>query len=476
MSQLPLTNVVVVSVSQAPVGAGQYNTSNTAIFTAEPFTSVDLTNDGFKIYLEPTEVATDFGTASDTYAMALSIFSQQPNILAGGGYLVIIPLVVAVQHLALSGVPASGSFNLAFTQGTTATINWNDSAATIQGKIRAQPGLESVVVTGSLASESVTLTFDGVYGPEGLPTVGGSGLQTSAPASITITPTTVTPGETLATAITRTAGLVQYFAILPGVIVTQTDMLAAAAVVQALNKIIVFASSDTDDVEPGGRLDLLESSKFDQSRGLFYGTDTDTNLLVFSAAYVGRAFSTDFSGSNTTQNMHMKDLLGISADPIMTQTLLNKCQAAGADTYPSLQGIAKVFCSGANRFFDQVYNQQWFTGALQIAIFNALAETSTKVPQTEQGVAVLSGAGRSICQQAVNNQYVAPGTWNNPTTFGNQADFYRNIIERGFYVYTGPVATQSQADRSARKAPLMQIALKEAGAIDSASIIVYINP
>ncbi len=374
MAQLQLTNVIVISVSEAQAGASAYNTSNLAIFTTE--TPDPVFTSGYKIYLEPVEVGVDFGTDSTTYKMALSVFSQQPNILAGGGYLVIIPFVSS---------------------------------------------------------------------------------------------------ETLDEAITRTATLVQYFGVMSTQIESGADTDAAAAVIQALNKIAFFVQRDSATIEPGGLLDDLTTAGYTQSRGLYYGTDTDLKALTMMAAYAGKALSVNFSGSNTTITMHLKDLTGVQPDPSMTQTLLDKALTAGADTYPSLQGVPKVFCSGANQFYDQVYNLRWFVGALQIAGFNYLAQSSTKLPQTEAGMDGLKGAYRTVCEQAITNQYGAPGSWTSPTTFGNQVDLFQNVAQRGYYIYSGPISQQLQVDREARKAPLVQIALKEAGAIQSSTVIVYVN-
>lgn len=374
MAQLQLTNIINISVSQTPTGVSAYNTSNLAIFTTE--TPDPVFDDDFKIYLEPTEVGEDFGTGSITYQMALAVFSQQPNILAGGGYLVVIPFEVS---------------------------------------------------------------------------------------------------ENLDAAITRTSDLVQYFGLMSTQIESGADMLAAAAVVQALNKIAFFVKRATAAIDPGGDLDDLRTGGFTQSRGLYYGADNDTDALVMQASYAGRGLSVNFSGSNTTITMHLKNLTGVQPDPSMTQTLLNKAQDAGADVYASFQGVPKVYTSGANSFFDQVYNLRWFVGALQVAGFNFLAQSSTKVPQTEAGMDGLKAAYRAICEQAVTNQYSAPGVWNSPTTFGNQADLYANIAQRGYYIYSLPVAQQLQVDREARIAPLVQIALKEAGAIQSSTVIVNVN-
>lgn len=373
--ELLLSNVIEISVSAAPLGLSNYNTSNLALFTNDTpgggFGSL-----GYKIYLDPSDVATDFGTGSVTYKQALAVFSQSPNILAPSGYLVVIPLLSM---------------------------------------------------------------------------------------------------ETLDAAIARTADLVQYFGIMSNSIESQVDMLAAAAVVQAMNKVAFFVQRLSASIAPGGSLDLLRSGTFSHSRGLFYGSAAALDALLYQAAYAGRALSTIFTGSNTTQTMNLKDLATIQPDPSMTQTLYDQAKAAGADIYPSLQGVAKVISNGANQYFDQVYNLQWLVGALQIAGFNFLAQSSTKVPQTENGMDGLKGAYRNICEQAVSNAYVAPGQWNSPTTFGNQADLVANIQQRGYYIYSTPIAQQSQADRSGRVAPLVQIAIKEAGAIQSSTVVVYVN-
>ena len=474
-NQLALTNVINISVSEAQAGVGAYNTSNLAIFSHETYDEDTFGDDGYKIYLSPIEVGEDFGTDSQTYAQAVAVFSQKPNILAGGGYLVVIPMIPEVQTITLSGIPASGAMKLNFGSDITGFINWDDTEAEVQAAVRTLEGLESAEVTGTPVSQLITITFRGYYGPAALITVSDENYLTAGSGAITTTVAQVTDGEDMNAAVVRTADLVQYFGLMATLILGQADMLEVAATVQALNKIAFFVSDDAASVEPGGYLDLLRTGGFTQSRGLYYGSDGDSDALNMMSAYAGRGLSVNFSGSNTTITMHLKDLAGIQPDPSMTQTLLNKCQTAGADVYISLQGVSKVFCSGENSFFDQVYNLQWFVGALQVAGFNFLAQSSTKVPQTEGGMDGLKGAYRSVCNQAIVNQYGAPGTWNSATTFGNQSDFFANISQVGYYIYSAPISQQLQAAREAREAPLVQIALKEAGAIHSSAVIIYVN-
>lgn len=281
--------------------------------------------------------------------------------------------------------------------------------------------------------------------------------------------------ETLAEAISRADSLVQFFGILSTRDYDAVEVGAAAAVVQTLNKMLFVVSNDAADIAAAGSFHDIAEAKYDKTRCLAYLSATTEPAKVMAAAYAGRALSTAFEGSNTTSTMHLKDLVGVTADPTMTQTQLNLCQDCGADAYVNIAGVAKTFTSGANGYFDQVYNRCWFLGALEVAGFNALAKVSTKVPQTEPGMTILKGAYRLVCDRAVRNGYVAPGAWNSADRFGDVEAMLRNIEEVGYYIYSLPVNQQAQTEREARKAPLIQIAIKEAGAIHSSNVLVYIN-
>jgi hypothetical protein len=469
---LDLTNVITVSVATAPAGAGYYNTSNLALATWEA-PGMSFGAAPFKIYLNPGDVATDWGTASLTAQMANQVFSQSPNILLGNGYFVVLPMLAQIDDLALSGIPASGTFELVFPGGTSAAINWNDATSVIQTKVQAVSGQATTLVTGSLATQDLKINYVGIYGPVASVTITANSLATSAPVAITFVITIFQVAETPDETFDRTRPLVQYFGFMANVINATPAVLGAA--IAPYNNIGFAVTRTQADVNPGGGFDLLRSGNLHTMRGLGYFADNDTDSLNYMASYAGRALSTNFSGSLTTSTMNLKDLVGVQPDPAMTQTLYNACKLAGVDIYVSLEGIPKVISFGANDFFDQVYNLAWFTGALKIAAFNYLATTATKIPQTEPGMTGFKGALRQVCLQAITNGYAAPGTWNSPTTFGNQADFLANIVQVGFYIFSVPISQQSQADRVARLAPLSQIALKEAGAIQSAAIIVNIN-
>lgn len=92
-----------------------------------------------------------------------------------------------VQSLVFSLIATSGTFVLSYNGVSSASINWNDSAATIQGKLQAISGLGSVTVLGSIAAKLLLVTFTGVIPPAlSLIQVSNSLVATATPITITI--------------------------------------------------------------------------------------------------------------------------------------------------------------------------------------------------------------------------------------------------------------------------------------------------
>lgn len=246
-----------------------------------------------------------------------------------------------------------------------------------------------------------------------------------------------------------------------------------SSAVNAENNKIQFVVSNVDtDVE--GIFTNIKNLGFKKTRCLFYG-GTETEAKIMMASYASRAMSTVFEASLTTQTMHLKPLTGVLPDPMMTETLLSKCKTAGVDSYISIEGVACVFSTGANGFYDEVFNELWFVNSIQVAGFNYLRQTNTKIPQTEEGMTGLKNAYAQVCVRGVTNGFLAPGAWTSSDVFGNPDTFKRNIASSGYYLYSIPIAQQSKADREERKAPLVQIAIKTAGAIHSTNVMIYVN-
>jgi hypothetical protein len=289
--------------------------------------------------------------------------------------------------------------------------------------------------------------------------------------------------ETVRDAIDRTKDLVFYY----GILIDEemggdpTEFAALALKIHGLNKELAYCSSNITDLETGSMLDLIRQASEFRGRMFYHGNPLLTSASVqqtqiFAASYISRGLSVDFSGAGTAITMHGKALTGIVPDQTIGQTQLTKALAAGIDVYVSVAGIPMVFCSGLNTWFDQVYNDDWFAFALQVAGFNYLIPTSFKIPQTEEGMSGLKDAYRAICEQAKTTGVLAPGAWTGAVPAGvPQRLFLDNIANVGYFVYSQSIAKQNVSDRAQRKAPLVQIAAKLAGAIHSSNVLVNVQ-
>lgn len=456
MSTLPLSTIISVNVFFPATGVANFNVNNLALFTSDAFLS-NAAGNTYRIYQSAQQVGIDFGTNTETYQQAVAVFSQQPNMLAGQGSLIIFP---SFTNSAIATASVGSSSGTGYIIGDVLNIT--------QGTAYGGTVTVSSVYAGAITGITVTSGGAGYSAASNLSVTGGTGTG----ATITIGSVTT---ESLAQAIVRTANQIYYCGIISTSYGANSSWLALANVVQSYGTKLLFLPSNSLTDITGVFTSILGASDY-FTRCLFYSSATALNGRLFAAAYAARLLSVNFNGSNTAITMNLKQLSGIVPDAGMNLTVVSLCQTAGVDVYTSFQNSPGVYTSVANKRADSVFNIIWFVLALQVAGYNALAQTYTKIPQTTAGMNQYVSALKLICQQAVANGYLAPGTWTGVDTFGIQADFLNNISTYGFYIYFTPITSQTATQRASGATPLVQIAVKEAGSVLNGVINVYDNP
>ena len=487
---LDLNNIIRVSISGPERGLGNINTSALGLITEE----VPIPSDFgvSRAYLNAPGVAADFGSNSETYRISLAIFNQKINILTGKGFLVIIPRLQAApaQPAVILG---SGTVNLLALTASDYNINVNvdslgasdeligpidtASLATVEASLNSTAITAAGLlfkVSGELAAAVVTLETIATGATKSIEIgIAGTGTDIAPLIAISGSATGADAGvERAKDTILRTKGTVNYFGIVYNEKFSDAILTELAATVQSLDKFQAVGSNLSADIT--GIFTTLKDAGYTQTRCLIY-TSSENDALDFAAGYMSRLMSINFNGTGTALTMHLKDFVGLVADTGITQTLLDSAKKAGVDFLGDF-GIPKIFTSGINLFADQVYTRLALKVDLQISGFNYLAQTNTKIPQTEPGMDGLKGAYRSVMRRYVSVGVYAPGTWNDSTRFGDPEDHDRNIKEFGFFIFSQPIALQSQTERTDRVAPLTQIAAKEAGAIHSSDVTILIEP
>lgn len=247
------------------------------------------------------------------------------------------------------------------------------------------------------------------------------------------------------------------------------DVISAAAAIQAasVSRVLAVTSDDAGIIDSVSTTDIASKLKAAGYSRTFVQYSTSSKHAAVSA--FGRAFTVNFTGSNTTITLKFKQ------EPGVTYETLTSSQAAAVDAknanvyvyYANDTAILQQGVMANGDFFDERHGLDWLQNYVQTNLFNLLYTSGTKVPQTEAGVTRLLTNVEQSMDQSVMNGLVAPGVWNGGP-IGQLAS--GDTLTKGYYTYAAPLAAQAQSDREKRKAPLIQVACKLAGAVHYADV------
>jgi len=200
-----------------------------------------------------------------------------------------------------------------------------------------------------------------------------------------------------------------------------------------------------------------------------FGTFSRTADYKHVAA-AARLSSVNFSQSNSLITMMYKILQGTLTDDY-TSTEAKNILEQGANFYSRRSGVA-MYESGQtfnpNYWIDTKYWMIWFENACLAAVFNVLYQ-SPKLAQTEGGMAVIKQALELVCDEGARNGGIAAGQLSPALTNDIQlvtgSAKFDGFLDKGYLIYSEPIALQNQSDRNSRKAPPVKVWLKGAGAI-----------
>jgi len=490
----------VVNVALLPEGqqASRDNMNVIAVLTSE--TGVITSAERYRAYLEISAVEADWGTASSVTQYAQAVFGTKPNAINFGG-----TLIIGLHRAVAENVPATaatlrstqlveativsqlqtisdGSFNITVDAVPVVAASLDFSAVTTLDGITAilDTAIAGATVSHNNGYLTVTSSTTGATslltymtpGPAG--TFIGDLLTMSSGTGGTLTQgaaSVVLPIETKVESISALKTLVNIKGAVFTDIVIDAEVPTLAAWAGANQTIIynVFSGSSYLAVATANPVWAVKLASQTYFRCLY----SKSGNRLLAATYMARTHTVNFNAENSAMTMNLKTLSVPSET--YSDTEMDSAKRVGLDLYTSIKDTPVVLTSGANDFVDNVYNITAFIDAVQTDMFNILKATGTKIPQTTRGVNTLVAQGEKTSRGFVRAGVFAPGAWSGPDSFGNIDTFNRNIEQFGFYWLAGLLRDQPQADRAARKSPVLQCAVKNSGAIHEASIIILFN-
>lgn len=251
------------------------------------------------------------------------------------------------------------------------------------------------------------------------------------------------------------------------------DMVSVAAAIEAasISRILAYTTQDTAVLDSTSTTDLpsqLKAASYSRSFGQYSSSSRYAALSAF-----GRAFTVDFTGSNTTITLKFKAEPGITYETL-TASQADALEAKNCNVYVYYNNDTAILEQGVmanGDFFDERHGLDWLQNAVQTADYNTLYTSATKIPQTDAGTTTRMANIELELEQAVTNGLFAPGKW----TGGDIGQLKTgDSLTKGYYLYADTVDNQSQADREARKGVAIQVAGKLAGAVHYGSVAITV--
>ncbi|HGV3451954.1 TPA: DUF3383 family protein [Raoultella planticola] len=251
------------------------------------------------------------------------------------------------------------------------------------------------------------------------------------------------------------------------------DIISVAAAVEAstVSRIFGITTDEATILDAATTTDLASKLKAAKYSRTFIQYSTSSLYAALSA--FARAFTVDFTGSNTTITLKFKQQPGITYETLGTSQA-NNLEAKSCNVYVYYENDTAILEQGVmsnGDFFDERHGLDWLQNAVQTADFNTLYTSTTKIPQTDAGTTTRIANIELVLDKAVQNGLFAPGKWTGgPMGQLNTGD----TLTKGYYTWAENVDDQLQVDREARKGVPIQVAGKLAGAVHYGTVAITV--
>lgn len=236
---------------------------------------------------------------------------------------------------------------------------------------------------------------------------------------------------------------------------TEADVLAAAAWVEANEKLLLVSSSAAAILDGATTTDLASQLKalgYNRT-ALWYHANAATEWLECAIA------SNRFTYDPGAENWANVRLAGITVDA-MTEGQSQAVKAKNASTYEQFRNMAltQYGTVASGEWIDIIRFRDWLKDAIQTRIVDVLAKADGKIPYTSGGIQVIVAALRAALDAGVSAGGIAPEETDDDTVLPSYRITYPGLEE------------VSDANKSRRILEGIKFSARLAGAINTAEI------
>ncbi|WP_293797217.1 DUF3383 family protein [uncultured Pantoea sp.] len=254
---------------------------------------------------------------------------------------------------------------------------------------------------------------------------------------------------------------------------TDVELIGVAAAIEAstVSRIFGITTDESETLVAATTTDLSSKLKAAKYSRTFVQYSTSSRYAALSA--FGRAFTVDFTGSNTMITLKFKVEPGVTYETLSTSQA-DALEGKNANVYVYYENDTAILEQGVmsnGDFFDERHGLDWLQNAVQTADFNTLYTSTTKIPQTDAGTTTRIANIELVLDKAAQNGLFAPGKWTGGP-FGQLST--GDTLTKGYYTWADTVDNQLQTEREARKGVAIQVAGKLAGAVHYGSVAITV--
>jgi hypothetical protein len=362
--------------------------------------------------------------------------------------------VVDVQLQITPTSPVRRDLNLGLIMGTTDVI-------TAETRVAIYSGLDEMITAGFETTDPEYLAAALYFSRSPRPQRVAIGRQGVAPE---------TPVQAVTAARLKNS---DWYAVTYVTALSDAEITAIAAYVEACSPDTTFfyttSSAGVLTNEAGNIFATLKAAGYRRTHGMYSAGESP----IAAASVMAYAMAVNFALANSAYTLSLKSLPGVTPDSL-TSTNISNIKTNNGNYYVQLGGTYNVLQNGVQAdgsFFDEVHGLDWLKLQIQRNVMDLLTSVA-KVPQLDIGTTSIINAIATALEGGVRNLLIAPGVWTGPAIFTLETG---TPLESGYAIMAEAVADQSAADRQARKAPPIYVAVILAGAIHTSVISVYVN-
>lgn len=291
--------------------------------------------------------------------------------------------------------------------------------------------------------------------------------QTPAPAILYVG--VIGSGETLVEALTacRAANSAWYIAVPLGA--SDADIEAAAAYIESASPAsVMFYTSSTAGIltnTAGNVCAALQTASYKRTLGQY---STYPNAVAAIAGYACGA-----NNGSESFALAFKSEPGVTPDPL-ADAQVQALEGINCNYLATRENTYTFFMNGSmanGKRYDEILGVDMLTADIKKQVMSVFT-SNRNVPQTDNGVALLTSAISTACESAASRGFITSGTWTGANVVNLASG---TALPNGYSVQAGSVSSQSATDIQNRVAPPIYICVILSGSLESVTIAVNLN-